>query len=265
MSPVGPIIPSGTRSHSCTLYAPPGEAAKYLYTSNELAGGHVKVFDVSDVNAPVPCATYMTPLGSTITSHNPVIMDKYCFVAWTADYLRIIDVSRPAVPVTVGVYDPDPTNIGSASSLGATGVSPLGPIPGGYRVVLTESGSSVPGFYVIDFTPPETPSITLSTTGAGDVAFGVSGAAPGTITYSGVSGLTNGCVGTGPYGGLGVDVLLLVPATTAPFAAIADAAGNYSFALPPGSVPSGLVFDVVNYSETPGNGWQLSEVGRIAF
>lgn len=265
VAPVGPVVPSGSRSHSCTLYEPPGGASKYLITSNEITGGHLKLFDVSDVNAPVACASYMTPLGATITSHNPVVMDKYCFVAWTADYLRIVDLSRPAEPVTVGIHDPDPTNIGSASSLGATGVSPLGPIPGGYRVVLTESGFTIRGFYVIDFLPPETPSITLSTTGVGDVAFGVTGAAPGSITYSGLSAMTSGCVGSGPWGGLGSDVLLFFPATTAPFAALVDAVGAYSYALRPGSVLPGLVFDVVNYSNTPNDGWQLSEVGRIAF
>lgn len=261
----GAIIPSGASSHACWMYNPPGGGSKILIETNETTAGHAKIYDVTDLNAPVLCSEYFSPTGASISVHNPVVVDKYCFFSWYSDYVRILDMSRPSNPVLVGVYDPDPTNIGAGLFDGCWGVSPYKKIPGGYRLIATESFSANTGFYIIDFTPPETPSITLSTTGLGDVSFAVVGAVPGSVVYNGLSSLTGGCIGTGPIGGIGADALFALASPTQPYVALANASGIYSFSLPNGVAPIGATFDVVNFSQTPTNGWQASEVGRITF
>ncbi|NRA95624.1 MAG: hypothetical protein HRU14_05380 [Planctomycetes bacterium] len=262
---VGPVIPSGGLSHSCWMYNPPGGSSKYLIECNETAGGHAKIYDVSNVNNPVLASEYYSPTGASISVHNPVVMDKYCFIAWYADYVRILDMSRPSNPVIAGIYDPWPTNAGASVYDGCWGVWPLKAIPGGYRLVATESFSSNRGFYVIDFTPPEAPSIALSTNGFGDVTFSVSGAIPGSVIYNGTSSQTSGLLGDGPVGGIGADALFSLGTTAQPYVATTNFAGNYSFSLPNGAVPIGLSFDVINFSQTPTNGWQPSQCGRITF
>ena len=118
---------------------------------------------------------------------------------------------------------------------------------------------------MIDFTPPETPSITLSTNGLGDVTFSVSGAIPGSVIYNGTSSQTSGLLGAGPVGGIGADALFSLGTSAQPYVATANFAGDYSFSLPNGTVSLGLSFDVINFSQTPTNGWQPSQCGRITF
>ncbi len=263
---VGPVIPSGGLSHSGWVYNPPGGASKFLIECNETAGGHVKLYDVSDVNSSTLVTEVFTPTGNNISIHNPVVMDKYCFISWYADYLRILDMSRPSDPVEIGIYDPWPTNAGASVYDGCWGAVPLKRLPnGGYRVIATESFSSNRGFYIIDFNPPQAPSISLTTNGLGNVSFSVSDAAPGTPMYNGISSITTGIVGDGPVGGIGADALFSLTNLVQPYYASANVSGNYSFSLPNGSIPAGVTFDVINFSQTPSNGWQPSQVGRITF
>lgn len=260
------FAPTGPSSHACWLYNAPG-GEKFLIEANETSGGHIRIYNVTDPANPVYYTDVYTPTSSSISTHNPVVVGKYCYISWYADYLRILDMSNPANPVEVGTYDPDPTNVGAGTFDGAWGVAYVKPISGGHRVLLTESFATNSGFWVIDFTPPETPDITLTTSGTGDVQFGVSGAAPGSLMFNGLSTETSGLMGDGPAGGIGADAIFSLASTpgTQPFAVFANGAGDYSFALPPGSVPPGSTFDVVNFSQTPSNGWQLSPIGRISF
>jgi len=260
------FVPTGTSSHAVWMYNAPG-GSKFIIETNETSGGHVRIFNVDDPANPVYYTDVTTPTGGNISVHNPVVVDKYCFISWYADYLRILDMSNPLYPVEIGVYDPDPTNIGAGVFDGAWGVAHVKPIPGGHRVLMTESFSTNKGFWVIDFVPPQTPDMALSTTGAGDVSFSVSGAAPGSLMFNGISSDTSGLLGDGPAGGIGADAIFSLASApgTQPFAVFADGSGDYSFALGPGAVPPGASFDVVNFSQTPSNGWQLSPVGRISF
>jgi hypothetical protein len=259
-------IPSGDISHSSWMYNAPG-GSKFLLTANETAGGHIKIWDVTSNSSAVLVSQFQTATGAGISVHNPQVEGRYAYISYYADYLRILDLANPAAPLEVGIYDPNPTNAGAAVFDGSWAVHFFRVLPNGdHRIVMTESFSSVKGFYVIDFTPPPAVDLVLSTSGAGDVTLGLSGLDPLGEAFTGVSLQTAGSLGTGPLFGLGADALftIAVPLGTHPFHVTADSQGSYQFLAPPGSLSPGLVVDVRSVGRRQG-AWLLTPLGRIAF
>ena len=258
------IVPSGNVSHNCWLHTTPG-GAKILGTTNETAGGHLKLWDVTDPQNTPLLSEYMT--SPSISIHNVQFVDRYAYISYYADYLRILDVGNPSHPVEVGIFDPNANNIGAGTFDGAWGAALVKRLPNGdYRFLVTESFATPTGFWVVDFSPPATLDMDLSTTGAGDFSLQVGGADPGAEIFNLISTTTGQNLGSGPLVGLQGDAIFFLgfPLGTAPFHVSADPAGNYSFAMGPGSVPPGLSIDLVSASLVSGQ-WIASQLGRVSF
>ena len=94
----------------------------------------------------------------------------------------------------------------------------------------------------------ETPGVLLSltTTGAGDGTLTVTRALPGAELFIPFSLDTTITYGSGPVVGLGLDALnlLFLPLPSPPVHVLASGSGQYTFMVPPGSMPSGLGLDM---------------------
>ncbi|MAG58807.1 MAG: hypothetical protein CMJ83_21165 [Planctomycetes bacterium] len=254
-NPVAPtqvgFVPTGDWSHSCWMYNAPGNQ-KYLLECNETGDGHALIYNVTNPAAPTFTSEYRTATSSTISCHNPVIVGKYAYIAWYGDYLRILDLSRPSNPIEVGTYDPVPNNAGVGLYDGAWGVAFVRELPNGdRRLLLTESFSAIKGFWVIDFTPPPSLDVEMTSTN-GDVQIGITHASPFEQIFMGISSQTGGTLGTGPLAGIGSDGIftMLSPLGAQPFHVGATAAGTYDFSLPAGALPPGLAIDFVHLTFT---------------
>ncbi len=269
-NPLAPMflhkIPTGNITHSCWMYNPPG-GRKVLLSANEEAGGHIKIYDVTNPIVTPLLAEWQSPTGAAISVHNPQVEGRYAYISYYADYLRILDLANPAVPVQVGIYDPNATNAGAGVFDGSWATHFFKVLPNGdHRIVMTESFAAVKGFYIIDFTPPPAIDLDVTSSGAGDVALNLTGLNPGGMALNALSLSTTGLMGQGPLFGLAADALftLTYPFVTEPFSVLANASGDYSFNLPNGSLPPGLTVDLRSAGEL-GSTWFLSQLARITF
>lgn len=257
---------NGDYSHSSWIYNPPGNR-KYCLTCNETAGGHLKLFDVTDPNNTPLSGEYQSATGGSISIHNVQVVDRYGFISYYADYLRIVDLSNPHTPVEVGTYDPFPSNVGQSTFDGSWAVHCFKVLPNGnYRIVMAESFNLPLGFWVIDFAPPSRLDLALSTTGAGDLFLQVTRADAFAEIWNPFSVNTTQVIGTGPLAGLQGDALytLLYPPGTPLFHTNCDATGTYTFTLPPGSLPGGFSVDLRSLSFV-GGAYKVTELARIGF
>ncbi len=71
--------------------------------SEEAVGGGLRVWDLSNLDAPVQAAEYIT--APTHSIHNVAVRGSTAFCAWYVDGLLALDLSDPANPTLVGSYD----------------------------------------------------------------------------------------------------------------------------------------------------------------
>lgn len=257
-------VPTGNVSHAVWLYNAPG-GQKVLCSTNETQGGHLLIYDVTDPMDTPFLSEYITDPGISI--HNPVVVGRYCFLSYYADYLRIVDLANPSDPQEVGIYDPTPSNAGQGTFDGAWGVAYVKPLGNNaHRVLITESFNSPLGFWVVDFDPGPVVELDLSTSGNGDLSMTVSGADPNSAMFNPFSLTTTSNLGAGPVVGLQGDAIftLTVPPGTPPFAVSADGTGTYSLNLPAATIPPGISADVASIALV-GGVQQVSPLGRINF
>jgi choice-of-anchor B domain-containing protein len=92
-------------------------------TTDERAGGLVRIFDTTNKFAPV-ARGQITPNHDAIP-HNAFIKDNLCHVAWYTEGYQCIDISVPTEPVIVASYDTWPGASGGFN--GAWGCYPFQP------------------------------------------------------------------------------------------------------------------------------------------
>jgi hypothetical protein len=167
-----------------------------LTTENTTGTDSVRVWNISNLGAITLAGSYVSPGGAT--PHQVSVLGKYAYVAYLTDGLRILDLSNPAAPLSVGQYDPE------AGSGGA--------FVGGYSVFPTANhiylSHTSGGLYTIDFidtititkaewrknskvlvveaTSTGAPSVALTVTGRGAMTYNVS-LNKYTFTQSGVT------------------------------------------------------------------------------
>lgn len=142
----------------------------------------------------------------------------------------------------------------------------------GLQVVKAWSGDLQPQVPIQIFTSAGVlvaggPAFSLSTTGVQDVSLSVAFAPPYGELYIPISALVSQPPGCGPFAGLGADAVFTVmfPLGTHPFHVQANAAGQYAFALPPGSLPAGVTIDSRAISIGGPGMFGLSPLVRITF
>ena len=76
--------------------------------------GYLRIWDYSNLAAPVQIGEYRTPnsggrlpLGSgDYTIHNPMLMGTDVYISWYSDGVRVVDASDPTNPVEVAYFVP---------------------------------------------------------------------------------------------------------------------------------------------------------------
>lgn len=98
----------------------PSTDERYLFTSDEVTGGPMRVWDITDVRNPRQVTTYTAHPSSVI--HNVLIEGDLAFISFYTQGLRIVDVSDPPNPREVQFYDTFPGGDAFAGMDGAWGV-----------------------------------------------------------------------------------------------------------------------------------------------
>jgi hypothetical protein len=97
---IGAITYPGAFSHN----AYPTADSLHVLVTDEYAGGHVRVFDVSDLAAPVQVAVLPPPRRNAV-AHNVYVDGTRAVVSYYLDGVRIYDVADPAAPVLSAFYE----------------------------------------------------------------------------------------------------------------------------------------------------------------
>jgi len=115
---------------------------QYLYTTDELSNGPLRVWDISDLNNISQVGEYRA-LSNTFI-HNILIKNSFGFISYYVNGLRIVDLSDPSLPVEVGFYDTflGPDNAGFDGYWGIYPFAPSG------NLYMSDFNS---GFYLVAF------------------------------------------------------------------------------------------------------------------
>ncbi len=81
----------------------PTPDSQYLVTTDEITLGHLRMWDISNLELPVQTDTWPSPNNAVV--HNAYIRGNYCFMSHYADGLRVVDIRDPHNLVGVGWYD----------------------------------------------------------------------------------------------------------------------------------------------------------------
>ena len=104
---------------------------KYLYTTDEISGGNVDGYDVSDLTDIQEVDRFRPGTGTTSIPHNTFVKDNFLVTAWYRDGMRITDATQPDNLIEVGWYDTSPLS-GNGFN-GAWGVYPY--LPSGNALI----------------------------------------------------------------------------------------------------------------------------------
>jgi hypothetical protein len=123
----------------------------HVATTQEIVGGHLRIWDMSDPDTPVEVASHRTGLDHSI--HNVQVVDDLLWASWYMDGVLVFDVTDPTAPVLLGQYDTNDgeitlveTGLGTAPDIrGAWGVWPLGD-----HIAV---GDTERGLIILDFFP----------------------------------------------------------------------------------------------------------------
>lgn len=120
---------------------------RYLYVCDEVDGLPMRTFDISDVENITEITQAQYTANSDALVHNPYVRGDFLFASHNTEGFRVLDISRPDVPVEVGFYDTyDGASGGYFGLWSACPFLPSGKIIGGDR---TE------GLYVWQFNDTE--------------------------------------------------------------------------------------------------------------
>lgn len=142
VTPISSTGYAGAATHNCWL----NEDGRYLLTTDETAGGHLRVWDVQNLTDPREVASWEVPGDRNSIVHNVYVRGSYAYLSHYTAGLQILDISDPTHPVRVGYYDTYP---GSGGYNGAWGCYPFA-ASGHVYISDIQSGLYVFGFDALD-------------------------------------------------------------------------------------------------------------------
>ncbi len=84
----------------------PSPDGRYVATTDELCdGGHLRIFDISDLSDIRQIGEYIAPEGESASVHNAVWVGEMIYMAYYTEGLQVVDVSDPAHPRPVGSFE----------------------------------------------------------------------------------------------------------------------------------------------------------------
>ncbi len=186
-NPTAPVqlahVPTANVNQSFIYHLALSSDGQSLVTTGETTGSDpVKVWNISNLGAITLAGSFVSPGGAV--PHQVSVLGNYAYLAYLTDGLRILDISNPALPVSVGQYDPE---AGSGSAF-----------VGGYSVFATAGNVYLShtsgGLYTVDFVDTITITkaewrrnskvlvVEATSTGAPSVALNITGR--GAMTYN---------------------------------------------------------------------------------
>jgi choice-of-anchor B domain-containing protein len=90
---------SGAAAHNCWL----NDDGRYLLTTDETSGGHLRVWDVANPGAPFQVAEWQAH--PTASIHNVAVKGDSAYMSYYTEGLHVLDISDPRVPIPVAWYD----------------------------------------------------------------------------------------------------------------------------------------------------------------
>ena len=96
------------------------EDGRWLFTTDETPGGHLRVWNVENPYAVTQVAEWSA--SPTATIHNVVVKGDSAYIAYYTEGLQVLDISTPAWPLLAASYDTYPAISGGMK--GAWGVYP---------------------------------------------------------------------------------------------------------------------------------------------
>ncbi|MFN0152073.1 MAG: choice-of-anchor B family protein [bacterium] len=154
----------------------PSEDWRYLYVTDETAGGRVTTWDITTLTSPVQIDGYTaSPTGD---AHNIYVKGDYGFVAHYTSGMRVLDISDPERMIEVAYYDTYFPQSGlfngdwSAHPFTASGNVYIGDIEGGLYVVSFQQkrGGVVEGVITEQGTGAPLEDVLLRLSGSGQIA-----------------------------------------------------------------------------------------------
>ncbi len=94
----------GTFSHNCW----PSDNGKYVFTTDEIAGGYIGSFDVSDFSDPKEVDKFRIASLKNPIPHNTFVLDNLLITSYYSEGLHILDATYPQSLIEVGKYDSSP-------------------------------------------------------------------------------------------------------------------------------------------------------------
>jgi hypothetical protein len=86
----------------------PSADSSYLVTTDENPGGHLRMWDISDLDHPMQTGDWISPNGALV--HNAYLRGNTCYMSHYRDGLRVADVSDPYNIEGVAWYDTHPAS-----------------------------------------------------------------------------------------------------------------------------------------------------------
>ena len=109
----------GSSTHQAWLT----EDSNYLLVTEERVGGHLKIWDVSDLNNITKVSEYESI--PNVIIHNVFVKGDFAYISYLVEGLKILDISDPVIPGEVGDFDIFPgSNFANNGFAGAWGVFP---------------------------------------------------------------------------------------------------------------------------------------------
>jgi hypothetical protein len=87
------------------------EDGKFLFTTDETAGGHLKVWDVRNLSSITQVASYEAAPNRIV--HNVFVKGNYAYLSYYSEGVKIIDIEDPTYLIEVGSYDTYPQGGGA--------------------------------------------------------------------------------------------------------------------------------------------------------
>ncbi|NNE09597.1 MAG: choice-of-anchor B family protein [Gemmatimonadetes bacterium] len=121
-NPASPSLLSATSYPTAfTHNAWPTEDNQYVLSTDENAGGRVRIWDVSDLGSITQVAQYQTGPPTSIV-HNAMVKGDIAYVSYYTEGLRLVDITDPTNPSELGFLD---TFLGSGTGFkGSWGIFP---------------------------------------------------------------------------------------------------------------------------------------------
>lgn len=111
----------------CHNLWPTGDG-NYLFSTDEYLGGHLRVWDISDLGNITEVGEYRPNDNSVV--HNVEVRGTTAYISHYTEGVKVLDVTNPKAPVELGVYDfytlPDTGGDNQSGMRGNWGVEPVG-------------------------------------------------------------------------------------------------------------------------------------------